>query len=43
VNIILTGRNAPRGLIDLADTVTDMHDIKHAFDSGIPARRGIDY
>lgn len=42
VNIILTGRDAPRFLIDLADTVTEMSKIKHAFDAGIPARRGID-
>lgn len=42
VNIIVTGRDAPQSLIDLADTVTEMTNIKHAFDAGIPARRGID-
>ncbi len=43
VNLILTGRDAPQQLIDLADTVTEMRKIKHAFDRGVMARRGIDY
>lgn len=43
VNIVLTGRDAPSELIDVADTVTEMRKIKHAFDSGVMARRGIDY
>jgi cob(I)alamin adenosyltransferase len=42
-NVILTGRDAPREIIDLADTVTEMRKIKHPFDRGIQARRGIDY
>ncbi|KXS39486.1 MAG: cob(I)alamin adenosyltransferase [Halomonadaceae bacterium T82-2] len=41
--VIVTGRNAHRELIDMADTVTEMRDVKHAFDAGIQARRGIDY
>ena len=41
--VILTGRDAPAELIDVADTVTEMRKIKHAFDRGITARRGIDY
>jgi cob(I)alamin adenosyltransferase len=41
--VILTGRDAPQAIIDVADTVTEMHKVKHAFDRGIPARRGIDY
>lgn len=43
VNLILTGRDAPQALIDIADTVTEMRNIKHAFDSGIMAKRGIDF
>ena len=43
LNLILTGRDAPALLIDAADTVTEMRKVKHAFDSGIAARRGIDY
>jgi cob(I)alamin adenosyltransferase len=43
VNIILTGRDAPADLIELADTVTEMIKVKHAYDRGIGARRGIDF
>ncbi|CAN5788599.1 cob(I)yrinic acid a,c-diamide adenosyltransferase [soil metagenome] len=41
--VILTGRDAPAEIIDVADTVTEMRKVKHAFDRGIKARRGIDY
>lgn len=43
VNIIITGRDAPDALVEVADTVTEMRNVKHAFDAGIAARRGIDY
>lgn len=42
VNVIATGRDAPGELVDVADTVTEMTKIRHAFDRGIKARRGID-
>ena len=43
VNVIVTGRDADPALIELADTVTEMVEIKHAFRQGIRAMRGIDY
>jgi cob(I)alamin adenosyltransferase len=43
VNVIATGRDAPPELVELADTVTEMRKVKHAFDRGVLARRGIDY
>lgn len=43
VNVICTGRDAPQKLIDIAHTVTEMRKVKHAYDEGIMARRGIDY
>ena len=41
--IVLTGRDAPQNLIDKADYVTEMRKIKHPFDEGKPARRGIEF
>jgi cob(I)alamin adenosyltransferase len=43
VNVIATGRDAPQALIDIADTVTEMVKVRHAYDRGIRARRGIDF
>jgi cob(I)alamin adenosyltransferase len=42
VTVVLTGRRCPQEIIDLADTVTEMGMIKHAFQAGIPAQRGIE-
>lgn len=42
-SVIVTGRDAPAPLIAIADTVTDMQEVKHAFQDGIRAKRGIDY
>lgn len=42
-NIVLTGRGAMPGLIDVADTVTDMRVVKHGYASGIPARKGVEF
>ncbi len=42
VHVVLTGRNAPAELIELADTVTEMALIKHHFKAGVPAQRGIE-
>ena len=43
VNVILTGRDAPADLVEVADTVTEMRNVKHAFDAGVKAIRGIDF
>lgn len=42
VHVCLTGRRCPPEIIALADTVTEMTKLKHAFESGIPAQRGIE-
>lgn len=42
-SVIITGRDAPSEVIEIADTVTEMVKVKHAFDRGVMARRGIDY
>jgi cob(I)alamin adenosyltransferase len=43
VELVITGRNAPPEVIDLADAVIEMTKIKHPFDKGLKARKGIDY
>lgn len=43
VNIVCTGRNAPPALIDVADTVSEIGDVKHAYRAGIRAKKGIDF
>lgn len=43
VNVVLTGRDASAGLLAVADTVSEVRKVKHAFDAGIRAAKGIDY
>ena len=43
VHLIVTGRGAPDFLIDKADLVTEMKKVKHYFDSGVDARKGIEF
>lgn len=43
LEMILTGRFAPDELLDLADTVTEMREIKHHYRQGVKARKGIEY
>jgi len=42
-SVIITGRGCHRDLLALADTVTEMRPVKHAFDAGIQAQQGIDW
>ncbi|MBI3312029.1 MAG: cob(I)yrinic acid a,c-diamide adenosyltransferase [Candidatus Omnitrophica bacterium] len=42
-HVILTGRNAPAELVEAADLVTEMKEIKHPMKRGIPAQQGIDF
>jgi cob(I)alamin adenosyltransferase len=42
-NVVITGRDAPDELIEVADTVTEMRKIKHAYDAGISAKKGIEF
>jgi cob(I)alamin adenosyltransferase len=43
VSVILTGRDMAAEVIEVADTVTEMVNVKHAFDGGVRAKKGIDY
>ncbi len=43
IELVLTGRNAPQWLIEIADLVTEMKEVKHPSSSGIEARKGIEY
>ena len=43
VHVILTGRNAHPSLVAIADTVTEMKEVKHAYQKGVLAQRGIEY
>jgi cob(I)alamin adenosyltransferase len=41
-HVVLTGRGAPDGLIEIADTVTEMKEIKHAYQAGVKAQKGVE-
>ncbi len=43
MEMVLTGRHAPQSFIDLADTVTEMKEVKHPFTKGVLARKGIEH
>jgi len=43
MHMIMTGRDAPKEIIEVADTVTEMKMVKHAFESGIMATQGIEF
>ena len=43
LNVVLTGRDMAEPVVDIAHTVTEMTKVKHAFDDGIVAKKGIDY
>ncbi len=43
MDVVLTGRRASRGLYDIADGVSVVKKVKHVFDKGVPARKGIEY
>ena len=41
--MVVTGRDAPDELVEVADTVTEMRKVKHAYDAGISALKGIEF
>ena len=43
VDVVVTGRDAPQAIVDLADLVSEMKCIKHPYDQGWPAKRGVDF
>jgi cob(I)alamin adenosyltransferase len=43
VELVLTGRNAPPKILEVADLVTEMKEIKHPYTNGMPPREGIEY
>jgi cob(I)alamin adenosyltransferase len=43
VNVVITGRDAAEELIDIADTVTEMRKVKHAYERGIKGKKGIEF
>ncbi len=43
IDIILTGRNAPKEIIEIADLVSEIKEIKHHYQAGVKSRKGIEY
>jgi len=43
IDVVMTGRNAPSRILEVADTISDFSETKHPFSNGIEARRGIEY
>jgi len=43
LNLVLTGRDMPQEIVDIADLVTEMKEIKHPFTKGVKARKGIEF
>ncbi len=43
VEIVITGRRAPEEIIEIADLVTEMKEVKHPYQKGVEARKGIEY
>ena len=43
LNVVVTGRDAPEALTRMADTVTEMRKVKHAFETGVYAIKGLDF
>ncbi|MBF0170364.1 MAG: cob(I)yrinic acid a,c-diamide adenosyltransferase [Nitrospinae bacterium] len=42
-HVVITGRSAPEGLIDYADTVSEIRSVKHAYEAGIRAQKGVEW
>ena len=43
MEVVLTGRNVPEAIANKSNLITEMKEIKHYFNEGIPARKGIEY
>jgi len=42
-HVVITGRNASRELLEMADTVSEVNEVRHAFNHGVKAQKGLDY
>ncbi|MYA35496.1 MAG: cob(I)yrinic acid a,c-diamide adenosyltransferase [Gammaproteobacteria bacterium] len=42
-HVVVTGRNASRELLEMADTVSEVNEVRHAFNHGVKAQKGLDY